>query len=313
MEIAADTALPVDSNERAFHAVSSPNGKDAAFDAITAHNGQGPTADTVTSINIEGPAVNTASLIHEEGAAIDTVKSSNGKGSAIDVVTPANSEGSAVDAVSSKTNGEDLATKTTTSVNDENTAIENVGPSRGYDAAINNVKSINGGVSATNGKGSAIHTATPLNGEGQSYWWHTSGQDLLRMLQEAHCPEAAQHQFLDFYRNIICPLLGTKPESNSKPAAVGWDGNPFEYSFEFKGSTKKPGVRFVLDLSELRPENKEYPLSIANSEKVLETLAKRSPMFDDSWVRFTFLASYFFFIGFPVCIQVTQLSESFPF
>ena len=277
MQMAADTAFAVDDKAPAFHTVYSTNGKDAAFDTITALNSQGSTADTASSIKDEGPAFNTASPNREEDPAIDTVKSINGEGSATDIVTPINGEGLAVDAVSRMINGEDLATKTTTSVNGEH-------------PAINNVKSINGDVPATNGNGSTIDTATSLNAEGQSYWWRTSGQDLSRMLQEAHCSEAARDQFLDFYRDVICPLLGNKPESNSKPAAVGWDGNPFEYSFEFKGSTKKPGVRFVLDLSELRPENKEYPLSIANSEKVLETLAKRSPMFDDSWVRFTFLA-----------------------
>ena len=139
-------------------------------------------------------------------------------------------------------------------------------------------------------------TACSMNGEGPSYWWRTSGSDLSRMLHEANYPEEAQRQFLDYYRDTLCPLLGNKPESNSLPAAVGWDGNPFEYSFEFKGSTKNPGVRFVLDLSELRPPNKDHPLSIANSEKVLETLAKQSPMFDDKWVRYAFrLSSSFFF------------------
>lgn len=143
----------------------------------------------------------------------------------------------------------------------------------------------------------STNTVYPKNDEGPSYWWRTSGSDLSRMLQEASYPEEAQRQFLDYYRDTICPLLGNKPESNSIHAAVGWDGNPFEYSFEFKGSTKNPGVRFVLDLSELRPADKEHPLSIANSEKVLETLAKRSPMFDDTWVRSTFRLSGFFFFS----------------
>lgn len=121
-------------------------------------------------------------------------------------------------------------------------------------------------------------------GDGPKYWFLTSGTDLSRMLQEANYPEEAQRLFLDYYRETICPLLGEKPEKDSKPAAVGWDGSPFEYSFEFKGSTKKASVRFVLDLSELRPANVEYPLSIRNSERVLNTLVKQSPMFDDTWV-----------------------------
>ena len=149
----------------------------------------------------------------------------------------------------------------------------------------------------------AVNAQDLGNDNGSIYWWRTSGTDLSRMLQEADYPEEAQRQFLDFYRETLCPLLGDRPEKDSLPTAVGWDGNPFEYSFEFKGSTKSPGVRFVLDLSELRPADKEYPLSIANSESVLKTLAKRTPMFDDRWV-YTFsclnllcpsvLRSYFF-------------------
>ena len=151
----------------------------------------------------------------------------------------------------------------------------------------------------TNGDGHLTNGNRPLaNGHGPStnanessstdgglnYWFLTSGTDLSRMLQEANYPEEAQRQFLDYYRETICPLLGGKPEKDSKHAAVGWDGNPFEYSFEFKGSTKKPGVRFVLDLNELRPTNVEYPLSIRNSEQVLDSLVEKSPMFDDTWV-----------------------------
>ncbi|KAI1676099.1 Trp-DMAT domain containing protein [Pyrenophora tritici-repentis] len=93
--------------------------------------------------------------------------------------------------------------------------------------------------------------------DGAMYWFRTSGQDLARMMQEASFPEETSRQFLTFYHDIICPLLANKPKSDSLPTAVGWDGNPFEYSFEFKGSTKKPGVRFVLDLSEARPPNHE--------------------------------------------------------
>ena len=150
-------------------------------------------------------------------------------------------------------------------------------------------------------------TVLSVTEEGSSYWWRTSGLDLSRMLEEANYPEEVQRQFLDYYRDNICPLLGDKPKRNSKPAAVGWDGNPFEYSFEFKGSTQKAGVRFVVDLSELRPSNKENPLSIMNSEKVLDTLVKQSPMFDDAWVRHASWMSRFDFILF--CLSSLTFSS----
>ncbi|WQF88042.1 Putative aromatic prenyltransferase [Colletotrichum destructivum] len=117
------------------------------------------------------------------------------------------------------------------------------------------------------------------------YWFRTSGQDLARMMYEANYPVETSNRFLTFYRDVVCPLLGGRPQPDSLPTAVGWDGNPFEYSFEFKGSTKKAGVRFVLDLSEVRPANREYPLSLATVEKVLDVLSTKSPLYDDHWHR----------------------------
>ncbi|KAH7313942.1 aromatic prenyltransferase [Stachybotrys elegans] len=105
------------------------------------------------------------------------------------------------------------------------------------------------------------------------------------MLDEANYPQQTKHQFLDFYRDTICPLLGSAPGPGSLPTAVGWDGSPFEYSFEFKGTTRNPGVRFVLDLSQLRPADDEHPLESPNVNAVIKTLSMTSPMFDDSWHR----------------------------
>jgi DMATS type aromatic prenyltransferase len=120
--------------------------------------------------------------------------------------------------------------------------------------------------------------------DGSLYWWRTSGRDLWRMLDEANYPQQTKHQFLDFYRDTICPLLGSAPGPSSLPTAVGWDGSPFEYSFEFKGTTRNPGVRFVLDLSQLRPADEEHPLRSANVDAVIKVLAMTSPRFDDTWV-----------------------------
>lgn len=82
----------------------------------------------------------------------------------------------------------------------------------------------------------------PAREDGALYWWQTSGQDLSRMLQEAGYPDEARRQFLEFFRDTLCPALGAKPYDRSLRTAVGWDGSPFEYSFEFKQSTKNAGV-----------------------------------------------------------------------
>lgn len=124
---------------------------------------------------------------------------------------------------------------------------------------------------------------------GQQYWWNTSGTDLSRMLREADYPEATQRAFLTFYQDVLCPLLGAPPSSTSVKSGVGRDGNPFEYSFELKDtSKKKKTVRFVIDVTQLRPPDQDHPLSIASAQKVVDFLAKRTPGFDDAWYRALF-------------------------
>ncbi|KAJ5497538.1 hypothetical protein N7463_009525 [Penicillium fimorum] len=124
-----------------------------------------------------------------------------------------------------------------------------------------------------------------VGSEAQPYWWATSGRDLARMLQEAEYPEDAQRQFLSFFKETICPRLGGPPAEDSVRSGVGWDGNPFEYSFELKSSSNTQSVRFVVDASPLRPADETNPLGIENSEAILGALAARTPGFDDTWYR----------------------------
>lgn len=128
------------------------------------------------------------------------------------------------------------------------------------------------------------------------------------MLHEADYPEEAQRQFLSFYRDNVCPQLGSHPNSASAKSGIGKDGDPFEYSFEFKGSTKSPSVRFGVDLSPLRPVNTANPLSIAGSQKVIDALGKRIPGFDDTWYRA--LCRWFVYSHLPKKEQDTLIEEA---
>ncbi|GIJ88499.1 hypothetical protein Asppvi_007423 [Aspergillus pseudoviridinutans] len=80
-------------------------------------------------------------------------------------------------------------------------------------------------------------------------------------------------------------MLGGRPEADSLRSGVGWDGNPFEYSFELKSSSNTQTVRFVVDVSPLRPADDANPLGIKNFETVRDALAKSTPGFDDTWYR----------------------------
>jgi DMATS type aromatic prenyltransferase len=64
---------------------------------------------------------------------------------------------------------------------------------------------------------------------------------------------------------------------------VSWDGNPFEYSFDLKGSTSKPQVRTVVDVTQLRSPSKSNPLSVTTTKNVIDWLSKNLDGFDDAW------------------------------
>lgn len=97
------------------------------------------------------------------------------------------------------------------------------------------------------------------------------------MLNESNYPEEVQRHFLSYFRDTLCPQLGSRPDGTSVKSCVGWDGNPFEYSFELKDSTKSPAVRFGVDLTQLRSADNINPLSMATAQKVVDSLAERTP------------------------------------
>ncbi|KAI0971262.1 aromatic prenyltransferase [Xylaria arbuscula] len=119
------------------------------------------------------------------------------------------------------------------------------------------------------------------------YWWRTSGRDVANMLDEAGYADEVKRRFLAYYRETLCPSLGVKPSSASAKSGLGWDGTPFEYSFELKSSKASESVRFAADFADLSPpgDNSGNPLDLTRARKVVQSLAGRTPDFDDSWYR----------------------------
>lgn len=117
------------------------------------------------------------------------------------------------------------------------------------------------------------------------YWWNTSRRDVSKMLTEANYPEEVQSSLLSFFRETVCPQLGSRPNATSAKSCASWDGNPLEYSFELKTSTQSPAIRLGIDLSQLRPgpADNVNPLSMANAQNVVDSLAERTPGLDDTW------------------------------
>lgn len=123
--------------------------------------------------------------------------------------------------------------------------------------------------------------------DGVDYWNATAGADLARMMRLAGTPEKTQAGFNHFFATQLAPALGGKPDGSGtqKGSVVGWDGSPFEYSFEFKESTKTADVRFVADVTKHRPLDAERPLSTAHGRAIIDYLAKHTPNFDSTWDR----------------------------
>ncbi|KAF2138184.1 uncharacterized protein K452DRAFT_235057 [Aplosporella prunicola CBS 121167] len=128
------------------------------------------------------------------------------------------------------------------------------------------------------------------------------------MMQEAKYPETVQQNFLGFYRDTICPLLGARPNSSSIGSGLSRDGNPFEYSFELKDSAAGQTVRFCVDLSELRPSNKTNPLSIEATQKVVDVLQTTTPGFDNKWYRH--LSQWFLHHHLPASQQQDLIAKA---
>ncbi|KAI1366445.1 aromatic prenyltransferase [Xylaria arbuscula] len=103
------------------------------------------------------------------------------------------------------------------------------------------------------------------------------------MMSVAEYSQEARRQFLDFFRDTIIPRLGSRPDSTSGRSGMAWDGSPFEYSFELKGSSSTPSVRFVVDLARLRPSDIDFPLNTSNTQRVIDVLAQRIRGFNDTW------------------------------
>ena len=155
--------------------------------------------------------------------------------------------------------------------------------------------------------GTSTATNTKNDRESQ-YWWETTGCDLANILVEADYPEEVQRRFLTFYRDYVCPQLGSRPDQKSAKSGMGRDGDCFEYSFEFKGSTKNPGVRFGVDLSLLRPVDSANPLSIVKSQEVINEIGKKTLGFDDTWYRA--LVQFFVYANLPKEQQESLIKQA---
>lgn len=125
-----------------------------------------------------------------------------------------------------------------------------------------------------------LNGSIPAN---HQYWWQSTGQNLADMLRAADYSEDAQYEFLSFYRDHICPELGNSPEVDSVKSIITYDGTPIEYSYSFSGTLGHPTVRFVADLSPLRPLNATDPFKTDGMRRAIDAFLERSNQADATW------------------------------
>ncbi len=142
-------------------------------------------------------------------------------------------------------------------------------------------------------------TGSPSSEVGSQYWWKLTGRDIASMLHAAQYPEEAQREFLSYYKDTLCPLLGGIPslDDETQVKSWTWDGSAHEYSFELKASTKDFDMRFVAVFSQLRPVNWVALLESAGTGAAIASFASRASGFDDTWYRA--LKSYLYWFTFP--------------
>lgn len=107
------------------------------------------------------------------------------------------------------------------------------------------------------------------------------------MLRESGYPDEVQRPFLDYFKQTICAQLGRQPSANSAKSGLAWDGSPFEYSFELKSTSASESVRFGVDFGNLTPSEdaSSGPLDTSRTQKIVDSIAGRTPNFDDTWYR----------------------------
>lgn len=77
--------------------------------------------------------------------------------------------------------------------------------------------------------------------------------------------------------------------TNSAKSGLAWDGSPLEYSFELKSTSASESVRFGVDFGNLTPSGRKdissALLDTSRTQKVVDSIAEKTPNFDDTWYR----------------------------
>nr|RBQ84427.1 hypothetical protein FVER53263_20809 [Fusarium verticillioides] len=124
----------------------------------------------------------------------------------------------------------------------------------------------------------------PLSGD-KEWWWKTLGPQLHTLLAEADYDGNEQYEALLLLYRWVVPEMGPRPRSSMAPwkSFMTDDHSPIEYSWKWNSGSKKPDIRYAIELVSPLAGSKQDPFNQIPTRHLVYNLAKIIPELDLTW------------------------------
>ncbi|KAL5589202.1 hypothetical protein FOBRF1_015730 [Fusarium oxysporum] len=117
------------------------------------------------------------------------------------------------------------------------------------------------------------------------WWWKTLGPQLNTLLTEADYDLNEQYEALLLLYRWVVPEMGPRPRSSIAPwkSFMTDDHSPIEYSWKWNSGSKKPDIRYAIELVSPLAGSKQDPFNQVPTRNLVYNLAKIIPELDLTW------------------------------
>ncbi|CVL05120.1 related to tryptophan dimethylallyltransferase [Fusarium mangiferae] len=117
------------------------------------------------------------------------------------------------------------------------------------------------------------------------WWWKTLGRQLNTLLTEAAYDLNEQYEALLLLYRWVAPGMGPRPRSSMAPSKsfMTDDHSPIEYSWKWNSGSKKPDIRYAIELVSALAGSKQDPFNQIPTRNLVYNLAKIIPELDLTW------------------------------
>ncbi|KAF5529750.1 tryptophan dimethylallyltransferase [Fusarium mexicanum] len=124
----------------------------------------------------------------------------------------------------------------------------------------------------------------PLLGD-KDWWWKTLGPQLSTLLAEADYDLNEQYEALLLLYRWVVPEMGPRPWSSTVPwkSFMTDDHSPIEYSWKWNSGSKKPDIRYAVELANPLTGSEKDPFNRIPTRNFVYNLAKVIPELDLTW------------------------------